>query len=195
MNTTSYVLTTSGFILPHTPHHNPLSPDLVEDNSIFNKKVTITTNSDIAEFVKSKLIYHSETANLAYRAYEADKSFNNYINLVNIAIDVLSKVNYDMFFEIQANNRNMSPVSFMFCLDFYSGCFVNKYLQYATVPFSVRFSSANNLTESTIAKNISLLKTNRNTYRNTWDSKIAELADNKDAFLTFFKYIFVDTYE
>lgn len=192
-NVNQFILTTSGFILPASPYFTVLSTDKITDNSILNRNLVTTTDNNISEFIKSNTIYHSEVANEAYKKYLNDQSFESFIHLVDITIEVLSQVNFNTFFEIQANNRNLSPIAFMFCLDVISGHLPKKYNQYSTIPLSVRFTSSTHVTNENISKNKSLLKENLRTSQ--WPSFISELTEHREAFSTFFKFIFTDAYQ
>lgn len=191
--TDKFILTTSGFILPNNPYYSILPPEKVESNSIFNRSTVISTDNGISDYVKHNSIYTSEASNTAYKDYMADKSFSSYIHLVDIASEVLNKINVNNFFELQANNRNMSPMVFMACLDLYKDTFIYNHMKYAVIPMAGRFVSDTSKTNESIANNLQLLKNNSG-YLNTWEKKLASLVDNKDAFCSFFKLVFVDSY-
>lgn len=188
----SYILATSGFILPDNPYFTSLPKEKVNDNSLLNKNTFITTDNSISDFIKSNDIHTSDIANTAYKRYMEEASFENFIELVNIASDILSKVNLSTFFNIQANNRNMSPLMFMVCIAVLNGSFVNEYTKYVSIPLNSRFTSENHLTGDAINKNLKSLE-KYYAYQG-WDSLIANLTTDRGAFTLFFKLLFVDTY-
>jgi len=192
-NSNSFILTTSGFILPYSPYYIILSPDKITDTSILNRNQVTTTDNNISEFIKSNVIYQSEVANNAYKSYLYDQSFSNYVNMIDISIDILSNINFNTFFEIQASNRNLSPVAFMFCLDLVSGNLPTKFKQYLSLPLFTRFNSNKDVSNEYIIKNKSLLKANMKN-NTTWHYFISDLADYREAFSIFFSFLFVDAY-
>lgn len=196
-----YILTTSGFILPENNLYGILTEEEVADVSIFNRTAFVNINSALADLIKPNgnaitpnRICHSIVANKAYKQYEASGSFEDYMSLVDIASEILPKVNYDTFFEIQAHNRNMSPFSFNMCVDLFGGKFLVDYVKYNTMPFNVRFSLDNGLTSNDIIKNINRLKFVKTNMCNTWEKLLTNITNDRTAFVTFFKYVFVDSY-
>lgn len=193
--TNTFILTTSGFILPNSPYYHEVDQKTLGDNSIFNRTTVISTNETISDFAKTNTLYHSKIANEAFKQYENDKSFNNFIRLLDIAAEVLSQVNLYSFFEIQANNRNMSASNFQVCLDLLSGNFKNKYLQYYTLPAATRINTATSIPNIQVSDNVAKLKNAKEmNCLSTWDKFIAELAKDKNVFSAFFKHVFVDAY-
>ena len=196
--TNAYILTASGFILGDNKHYEVLTSDQVFDTSLFTRTAFTHTNSNLLEEVKSNRLYHSVVANTAYAKYAATGSFDDYMTLVDIAADILSACDYSAFFAIQAGNRNMSPISFKFCVDVYSRKFFSTYHTYATVPGNIRLTSDNGLTNSQVSENISTLRhiktENTSNWASNWAMMISALANDKSAFSVFFKYLFVDAY-
>lgn len=189
-----YILTTSGFILPDNKHYSVLTESKVMDTSIFNRSSLVNSDSVIAELTKSNSVHHSEEANNVYKKYEINKSFEDYVGMLDIACEVLSKINYQTFFELQANNPHMSPVSFKFCMDIYTGSLINNYAQYNAMPFSARFSLNNSADKKILLDNTRRLHTHKAERYNDWSSVLADLYLDRNAFATFFKYIFCDSY-
>ena len=190
----NYILTTSGFILPNNTYYSILDTSKLSSDSIFIKTTVIPTDNNLVSYTRNNFIYHSPLANEAYKKYEATKSFDSFMTLVNIATEILSVIPYDSFFEIQANNRNMSPYSFLFCLDIYTYEFINKRHAYDAMPLSARFTPYGTVSEETIKKNVKYVRQVKEYYRLTWETALAELAEDRHAFSTFFKYVFVDAY-
>lgn len=187
----SYIVTTSGFILPSNYYFIPLTKDEVTSSSIFNRNITITTDNNLAEMLDNKILYYSPIANKAYLDYSNSGSFDNYINLVNIATDILSKVDYFTFFKLQANNKHISMYSLKFCEDLYKENFILNYYQYAIIPFNARLVIDNTSIDTT---SIEFYKLDKNRYFNTWEQVLTSLASNRNVFPIFFRYLFVDSY-
>lgn len=190
----NYILTTSGFILPNNGYYAILDTNKLSSDSIFSKTTVIPTDNNLVSYTKNNFIYQSPLANEAYKKYEATKSFDTFMTLVNIATEILSGISYDTFFEVQANNRNMSPYSFLFCLDVYTSKFICKRHTYDAMPLSARFTPYGTVSEETIKKNVRYVQQVKENYRLTWETALAELAEDRHAFSTFFKYVFVDVY-
>lgn len=191
-----FIYTTTGFRLPHTDYYTVFSDDRLEEGLLGSDRKRVIGNTFFAdsELIKTNQVFHSDAANAAYKNFQSDPSFSNYLQLIDIAITVLSKCNLDDFFKIQMLNRALSPVSYMFCLDVYRDEFQNNYMQYDVVPMNVRFTTQNSTTQETLDRNVRKLKDSVSRIPNQWDKYLSNLADNKPAFLVFFKYIFVDTY-
>lgn len=193
MNKNSFILATSGFILPSNPYFDILGAEKIEDTSILNRNVVINADSSLSDYAKDNAIHYSTISNDAFHRYMTNKDFNSFIQMLDIATSVLSEINYKTFFELQANNRNMSPMTFMMCLDIYTGNFVNKHLQYATIPASARFVTDDSITTDIIRKNLTMLNKIEPKYL-FWEGLLSDIGTNRDAFCTFFKYIFTDSY-
>ncbi len=189
-----YILTTSGFILPNNPYYVDLNESQVENTSIFDKTTFISADNDLANYIKNNRIHTSPTANKAYATYIANPTFENYIELIDIATNVLSKINHTTFFEVQASNKNMSPMSFMFCLDVLSRNFADKHLQYNAIPLNARLAVVEHITNEQIRINNEKLRKCDTVLNKTWETFLSRLASKKPEFLTFFRYVFVDAY-
>jgi len=189
-----HILTTSGFILPNNPHYTVLTKEKMADVSIFNRTALVSTDSNVAQMVDTNQIYHSDIANEAYKKFEASGKFEDFMAMIDIATDVLSKVNYDTFFELQANNRHISAFSIKLCNELLNGNFVRNYHEYATIPFNIRFTADNGLTSSQAADRVKAMRYSKTYYLNTWQNLLSMLANDRSAFSTFFKYVFVDSY-
>lgn len=190
--TKNLILTTSGFVLPATNYYGILDESKVSGSSVFDRKTFISTDMVISDYLKSGLIYHSAAANEAHRKYMATQSFEHYMAMVHIAADVLSRVPFDTFFELQASNRNLSPTSFMLCLDLYSTNFYHTYRTYETVPLGARFTAEYTPKSDNLAK-LRAVKPQPVT-RKTWENYLSALSVDRKAFTAFFRYVFVDAY-
>lgn len=191
---TKPILTTSGFILPDSEYFKVLTKDEISDTSIFNRTVLVTTNTAVASLVDSNQIYHSPEANEAFLKFEDSGNFEDFMRMVDIAANVLKGVDYNRFFELQANSRHLSHYSFKMCVDLLNGEFFKTYHQYNIIPANIRFCADNGLSASQFASNVKTLHKSKTYSTNTWEQLLSGLANEKSVFTTFFKYIFVDSY-
>lgn len=191
--TKDYIIASSGFILPANTYFKPFEPKDTITDAIFNRSIVTNLNPQILKFYQNENVYRSETINKAFNDYLASKSFDDYINLINITTDILKDIDFSSFFKLQATNVNLSPISFRFCLDMVSGKFNSNYKDYSIIPFNIRFVINNGLTNDKALENIRQLEKS-NFYINNWETFLSELSNNKDALITFIKYIFADYY-
>jgi len=189
-----HILTTSGFIIPNNNYYTVLTKDKIADTSIFNRTVLYSVNSGINKLIDTNQIYHSEVANKAYKKFEGSGSFEDFIFMVDIATDILSKIDYDEFFKLQANNPHISAFGIKMCEELLNGMFFKTYRQYAIFPFNLRFSINNGLTSERIEENLKIMRNSKKRSLATWQNLLSKLANDRSAFCTFFKYIFVDSY-
>lgn len=195
MMNSNYILITSGFIIPENKYFSVLPEEKVLSTSIFNSKVMTAKDSNIEELVKTNQLYYSAEASEAYLHYTGTKSFEDYMRMVDISIEVFGKIDLAHFFSIQANNTNISPLSFRFCLELVSGDLLVNYLLYNSAINSARFSSNPAITNERINTNTRALKEASSSSYNTWEKLITHLTKNPDAFVTFYKYILTDSYQ
>jgi GTP-dependent phosphoenolpyruvate carboxykinase len=189
-----YILIASGFILPQNEYFEVLTKEKISNTSIFNRTVLVTTNSTVASLVDTGQIYHSESATEAFIKYENSGSFEDYMRMVDMASDILGRVDYNKFFELQASNRFISPYSLKMCVDLLKKRFAATHHEYGVVPFNIRFSADNGKSETQIQETVKILRNSKTFGTNTWEQLLAGLANDRNAFSTFFKYIFVDNY-
>lgn len=190
----SFILTTSGFILPQNQYFIILTKDNISEVSIFNRTSFVNADDKITDMIDSNQLYHSSVFNDALQKFIGTKDFDDFINLVNLASEVLSKINFDTFFALQANNRHNSPYTINFCRDVLKGDFISKKHQYETLPHNVRFSPDNGLTEQQAVQNSKIVRESKRKFFSNWENLLSELANDKNAFCTFFKYVFADSY-
>jgi len=188
-----YIVASSGFILPHNNYFKPFQPKDTVTDAIFNRSIVTNLNPQILKFYQDENVYRSETINKAYNDYLSSKSFEDYINLINIATDIFKEIDFLAFFKLQCTNINLSQISFKFCLDVVSGKFPSTYNVYSVVPFNIRFTINNGLTNDKATANIRELE-KASPYVNNWETFLSELSDNRDAMLIFIKYILADYY-
>lgn len=187
------ITASSGFMLPCGIYFKPFDPKDPAETIIFNRTTGSSINQDILKFYQEKNVYRSETINKAYNSYIATKSFEDFINLINITIEIFKDIEFSSFFKMQASNVNLSNISIKFCLDVVSGKFNTNYRDYDILPFSVRFTISNGLTSDKSLSYIKEMESN-NLNSHSWENFISELAEDKNKFLVFFRYIFVDYY-
>lgn len=192
--TNAHILTTSGFILPQNRHFEVLTKEKISNTSVFNRSVLVTTNSVVADLVDTNQIYHSTAANEAYLKYEDSGSFEDFMRMVDIAAEILGGIEYNKFFELQANNRHISHYSFKMCVDLLNGEFFKTFREYGIIPANIRFCADNGFSASQFASNVKMLHKSKSYCTNTWEQLLSGLANEKAVFSTFFKYVFVDSY-
>ena len=192
--TNSLILTTSGFILPQNRLYEVLTKEKISNTSIFNRTVLVTTNSTVADLVNTGQIYHSQEANEAFLKYEDSGKFEDFMRMVDIAAEILGTVDFNKFFELQANNRHLTHYSFKMCVDLLNCEFVNTYRQYSVIPANTRFAADNGFSASQFTANVKILHKSKKYGSSTWENLLSSLANERAVFSTFFKYIFTDNY-
>lgn len=192
--TNPIILTTSGFILPENKYFEVLTKEKISETVNFNRTVLVTTNSTVADLVDTGQIYHSPAANEAYLKYEDSGSFEDFMRMIDIAAEILGKINFDKFFELQANNRHITHYSFKLCVDLLNTEFQNTFHQYSVIPSNIRFAADNGNSASQFANNVKLLHKSKTYRSSTWEQLLSNLGNGRAEFSTFFKYIFVDCY-
>lgn len=219
------IVATSGFILPANNYFYEFEPDSDIDD-ILNRSIVVN-NSTVHEFYKKQDVYKSESISKVYKDYITNKSFDNYIKLLDISMDILKDINCELFFKMQLTNRYLSPISLNFCKDLltvtnkpssrirnytegfvscargyysppsYYGVaeeikFLETYKNYAILPFNLRFTLHNDLTEKEIKDQI--FDFSKKTKHQTWSGLLSTLFLKPSTFEVFFRYIFVDQY-
>jgi len=189
-----FIVAASGFMIPMNSYFTPFEPEDTVFDTIFNRSIVAKNDSPLIEFYKNKNVYRSDTINKLLDVYQDQPTFENYMNLMNIAIDIFKEIDFSSFFKLQATNTNLSNISRKFCLDCMAGKFFANYRDYAIVPFNIRFVSNNALTTDKVKENINEFE-KQSFYVNNWETFLSELSENnRDTFITFFKYIFADYY-
>lgn len=189
-----FIVAASGFMLPANNYFKPFQPEDTVSDSIFNRSIVASNDATLVEFYKNKNVYRSDTINKLLDQYFDNKSFENYISLVNIAVEIFKDIDFPSFFKLQATNTTLSNISHKFCLDCINGKFFMNYRDYAIVPFNIRFVNNNALTTDKVVENLREFE-KQSYYVNNWETFITDIAStNRDVFITFFKYIFTDYY-
>ena len=188
-----FIVASSGFIIPANHYFKPFTEEDTVSDHIFNRSIVAANNAKVTEFYKDKNVYRSETINMIINDYLNDQSFDNFMKMLNVAIEIFKEIDFSAFFKLQATNTNLSSISYKFCLDIISGRYHNTYLDYSITPFNLRFTLNNGLTADKVAENIREFE-KQSFYINNWETFLTELSRNKNAFVTFFKYVFADYY-
>ena len=189
-----FIVAASGFMLPMNTYFKPFEPEDTVFDSIFNRSIVSKNDSKLIEFYRNKNVYRSDTINKLLQDYQDHPSFENYMNMLNVTIDIFKEIDFSSFFKLQATNTNLSNISRKFCLDCMGGKFFQNYRDYAIVPYNIRFVSNNALTTDKVKENIHEFE-KQSYYVNNWETFLSELSENnRDTFITFFKYIFADYY-
>lgn len=188
------ILTSSGFIIPDNDKYVELEQEQVNSSTMLDRNIVINPATNVSAIIKSNRIHTSKIANELFRAYQEGKDFGDYMAMVEFATEVLSLMSYDAFFVVQANNRNMSPTSFMMCLSIYTGKFCEEHLQYSVLPANARLISDPSISAAKIEERIKKLRASNSIYAANWMKVISILANDQQAFSSFFRYIFVDSY-
>lgn len=195
MNNNDLIIATSGFLLKKNQYFTFFTEDDVTSDLIFNRDIVTSTNKETIDYYIRNDVYRSRAVDIAYINYNGEPTFENYIALVDIVTDIVKDMDYITFFKLQAANTHLPNMSFQFCLDVTSRKFLTNYRDYAILPFSLRFTIDNGLTTTKSLDNIKALEKNfSNTMNNSWDSLLLDLIKDKQAMLTFYKFIFADFY-
>lgn len=194
MSTKNFIIAASGFMIPENALFTPFQPEDTISDSIFNRSIVSSNNTTLIEFYKNKNVYRSDTINKLLNAYYNNPTFENYIALVNVAIDIFKEIDFLAFFKLQVTNTTLSNMSQKFCIDCVNGKFFTNYRDYAILPFNIRFVNNNALVPEKITENLREFEKQTH-YVNNWETFLSKLFEiNRDAFITFFKYIFADYY-
>lgn len=189
------ILTTSGLLLPSNQHFSLIDFNKLTENSILNRNRNKITelDSELVSRIKTLPIYSSEAANKAFNSFKADKSFDNFIVLTEIASDSLNPISVKDFFLIQAENKYISPLTFMMLLEVANGNFEANHHRYATYSNSVRIIRHTAITSEEVKDNLIAMKRAIDFLPTTWNKFIPMLAKDKEAFASFFYCIFVSS--
>ena len=190
-----FILTTSSFILPKTSYFQAIETSDNAQDLIFNRTLVSPDSTNLKDFFSENSIYTSPSSNTLLKNYSADKSIDNYIELIRSAATMLNGVSLNLFFDLQAKNKYLSETSFSFCVDLLTGKLSepNCYSYYEVLPYNLRFSIHNprfdpdkRLTELKKAKQVSF----------TWNMRnlLKYYAANPTVFSVIYKFIFTDNY-
>lgn len=190
-----FILITSGFYIPYNSYYKSYSDDSSVINKLLGQRIYTNRDNKIIEFFKNNGVYSSSTINKLYSNYLSDKSFDSYVTLLDVTIDVVKDVDIKTFFMLQANNKYLSATGLVFCIDLITGEFLRNYNRYDILPATVRFTLDNGYTKETILKNQKEIEEKLKQHGVTsWKKFLTDLFVNKEAFSVFFKFLLVDYY-
>lgn len=186
------ILTTSGFLLPE----NHLFEVYKERPSAFDSFIGRDNNyqlKTLADYYLSNNISHSPQADLLYDNYRKNKTFENFICMVDFTSDVLSLVDCKSFMDWQAYNRHAPFATMGLCRDLLVGD-MSKLHWYDNLMPSSRF-----IIDQAISKEAGYTR-----YKNmtkdvspgqmSWVNVLSPLMSSKNEFSTIFKYFFVNSF-
>lgn len=192
---TNKILTTSGFILPNNPHYTPFKKSDNPGEDILNRNLVTSRNSSVLDFFGNNEVCVSYAVNNLYKSYLADPSYDNFIKLVDIACEIIKDVDLKTFIQWQVYGMNNTNISLSFCKDLIDGTLVTSYNSYNVIPSGSRFVVNNNRTKQEADKAIRDIEKNYYSYNSiNWNNLISGFMDNRNLFITFYKYIFTDYY-
>jgi len=184
------IITTSGFILPDNEHFTSVFTNDKESLSKL-KSITPKDNLNIRQLIDK--VYYSKNCDLVYAKYINNPSYENLLDMVLITCDIIKDISVKKFFLLQASSKFLSPISFQFCRDIVNDSYLKDFRKYNVVPCTIRSDFSLYLTNDEFRTRANTL--DRETLlAHEWENFLPELIENKTAFVTFFKYIFVDNY-
>ena len=187
------IVISSGFLIPKNVYYTPVQDEDPAYAAIFDRNGTSSNTFQTKQFFKNKQVHKSESITKNYMDYVESNSFDDFIVLVNIVIDVMKDVEFNEFFKTQIANNYLSLTSIQFCKEILTGKFIQNYKNFSVIPCNLRFSNYNDLTTDQVNKLLNDIDRN-NTYIQNWESFLSSMYENRNAFATFFRYIFVDIY-
>lgn len=190
---TELVYTTSGFLVPKSPHYEVYEKASAPLDYLYTKGGIATADAAARTFFNDNDIYTSVQANQLYLTYINDRSFDNFVELVNFATDIFALISCREFFEAQAGSIHISQMSLMMCGDIINGKIISNH-QYASVSPSSRFIPNNGVTETKALTNLKNIFKKNEGNSVSWVNVLTPIVEDQAAFVTLFKHIFVDYY-
>ena len=191
---TDLFLATSGFALPVTDLYHPFEVEDEIGKLIFSRSMVSSNDTLIREFYKKTDVYCSETANVALDKYMTDPSFENFIRLVDIALDVVDSYSFFDFVMVQAMNKYVSNLGFRLCEDLVTGRFKTNYQDYNLIPSAMRPDTSESMTRAELEKRAKRVSNKAIWTRDSWTTLFSELMTEEAAFVSFYKFVFADYY-
>ena len=195
MSETSFIMTTSGFIMPKSGYYTKVQETNLVEDLIFNRVLTGSDTANMKEYFVDNAIYSSPIANEYLKKYLEKDTFESYMGLVDSSAELLKDIDFKLFFRAQANNPHLGLTSFNLCLSILDGSITNgeKGINYFTIPYGVRFniSQANYNKDSRVGKMVKYLE---NPYYTNFTSLLRDLIADKTLFVGFYRYMFTDNY-
>lgn len=193
--TNDLIIATSGFFLTRNSYFTNFTEDDITADLIYNRDIVTSTSKETMDYYVRNEVYRSRTASLAYGKYLSEPVFDNYIALIDITLDILKDMEYLTFFKLQAANNHLSPLAYKFCLDVVSGKFKDTYRDYNILPFSLRFTIDNGMSTTLSLRRIKEVETAATqASHGSWSTLMSSLIEDREAMVTFYKFIFADFY-
>lgn len=186
------ILTTSGFLLPE----NHLFEVFKEKPSAFDSFVGRDNNyqlKTLANYYLNNNISYSPQADLLYDNYRKEKTFDNFIGMVDFTSDVLSLVDCKTFMDWQAYNRHAPVITMQLCRDLLIGD-TSKLHQYDNLTPSSRFIIDQAISKEVGNNRHKLMTKGVIESKMSWVNILSPLMTNKSEFSTVFKYLFVNSF-
>lgn len=188
------ILTTTGFVLPESGLYTMFEKKHYELEDFIGRNDNFNYKSRLNFFIDNG-VHFSSAANELYRNYIRDRSFVNFMAMVDYCADILSKVDVKTFLQLQAANRYTSNMSLLLCKDILNEKMVGNHL-YDSVPPDSRFVMDNPITKHEAAERYKklLARPGQDPARVNWVMLIAPMVEDKGSFVTMFRYFFVDRF-
>lgn len=196
---TDFIVISSGFVIPE----NSLYKKIVDEDSplqeIFNRSQFI--NKDfLTDFFTKHKVYSSEVINNDLYNYINDKSSRNLFKLLDNTHAVFENILFKDFFKLQVENRYLSNICFNFLIDLAQelknvNIDENVLNRYSYIPYNIRFNFNNDIdSNEKYKREKQLISIVSEIPIQTNIDFLMVLFKNKNAFLTFYKFVLADIY-
>ena len=200
-----WITLTTGFLIPENNEgYKPVETEEDLYSSIIQRTVVGIDEKRIEHFKKHQ-VCSSEKINTIYSNHLETRSPESYFELIDIVQNIFKEVTLTQFLLNQAYNPQLTNISFQFCVDLVKLLSKQKSVdtlkQYSVIPYNIRYSFTT-IPKYELEKRYSALREaidssskwyNQNIKADI-DSFIIELAKDRNTFLSFFKFVLVDTY-
>lgn len=189
------IYTTTGILIPKSDHYQVYEKNASPLEQLFSRSTIASSELAVLDFYKTNEIYTSLQANRLYINYIKNPTFDNFIEILNFATEIFESISCREFFEAQVTSLHISQMTLMLCRDIVDGNITN-YYQYAGVSPNSRFVINNGVTETKAMENLKKIFPNsRQKFSSlSWVDILTPVVENKSAFVTMFKHLFVDYY-
>jgi len=184
------IITTSGFVIPDNEYFIPIYTNNTES---LNKLKSITSKDKLNLLEIVDKIHISHSCDLLYSKYLEDPSYDNLLEMVLITCDIIKDIDVHRFFLLQTSSKFLSPISFQFCRDIVNLSYLKDFRKYNVIPCTLRSDFSSSITGKEFNNRASIINKELK-IPTEWFSFLPIIIENKSAFVTFFKYIFVDNY-
>jgi hypothetical protein len=189
---TKKILTTTGLLMPPNNLFEVYQEKLSQFDSFIGRDNNFTLNN-IASYYRTNHVSFSPQADALYIKYQADKSFESFVAMVDFMAEVLSQVECKTFMEWQAYNRHTSVVTMSLCRDLLTGK-LERFHQYDNLTPHSRFVMNQAITKEVGKQRHTLLMQGVNPGEVSWVHLLTPLMKDRGNFLVMFKYFFVNTF-